>query len=70
MALILAAGLLASFLMCVFWMVVLRYLAGLMVWLTMVIVNVAMIGLTVYSFNMAGLLGDNKWVQVCGSVEV
>lgn len=38
------------------WMLILRYAAGLMVWLTLISVNVALAGVTLYSFSFAGLL--------------
>lgn len=38
------------------WMIVLRYLAGVVVWLTVAVVNAALIGCTLYAYNMAGML--------------
>lgn len=39
-----------------FWMLVLRYLAGVMVWVTIVTVDLALVCCTLYAYNMAGLL--------------
>ena len=45
-------------------MFLMRYLAGVMVWVTILLVNVVLIGLTIYCFSMAGLLGNSAWAQV------
>lgn len=37
-------------------MIVLRYLAGVMVWITVAVVNAALVGCALYAFNMSGLL--------------
>jgi hypothetical protein len=37
-------------------MMILRFLAGVMVWVTIVTVNLALLGCTLYAYNMAGLL--------------
>lgn len=37
-------------------MLILRYLAGLMVWITIAVVDLALIGCTLYAYNMAGML--------------
>jgi hypothetical protein len=46
------------------WLVILRYLAGLMAWLTILLVNVALCGVTLYCFALAGLLGNNAFGKV------
>ena len=46
------------------WMVILRYFAGVMAWLIILLVNVALLGITLYCFSMAGLLGDSTFAQV------
>lgn len=38
------------------WMLILRYLAGVMVWITIATVDLALIGCTLYAYNMAGIL--------------
>lgn len=38
------------------WMLILRYLAGVMVWITIATVDLALIGCTLYAYNMAGML--------------
>ena len=45
-------------------MVILRYFAGVMAWLVIVLVNVTLLGITLYCFSMAGLLGDSTFSQV------
>jgi len=37
-------------------MLILRYLAGVMVWVTIMTVDLAVIGCTLYAYNMAGML--------------
>jgi hypothetical protein len=37
-------------------MLILRYLAGVMVWITIATVDLALIGCTLYAYNMAGML--------------
>lgn len=38
------------------WMLILRYFAGVMAWVSIITVNVALLGCTLYAYNMAGLL--------------
>ncbi len=45
-------------------MIILRYAAGLMAWLIIILVNVALLGITLYCFSMAGLLGSSTFSQV------
>jgi hypothetical protein len=43
-------------------MLILRYLAGFMVWFTICFVDAALLGCTLYAFNMAGLLAKaGQW---------
>lgn len=46
------------------WLVILRYFAGVMAWLIIILVNVALLGITLYCFSMAGLLGNSTFAQV------
>ena len=48
-------------------MVILRYFAGLMAWLTILLVNVALCGIAIYCFSEAGLLGDNAFASAVSS---
>ncbi|MEW5314523.1 MAG: hypothetical protein WDW38_006015 [Sanguina aurantia] len=41
------------------WLLILRYLSGLMVWLTLILVNLFCIGICLYSFVKAGFLGND-----------
>jgi hypothetical protein len=44
------------------WMLILRYFAGIMVWLTIIAVNLGLTGCTLYAYNMAGMLSaTGKW---------
>ena len=45
-------------------MVVLRYFAGFMVWITIFAVNFFLVGITIYCFSLAGMLGDNPVSEV------
>lgn len=38
------------------WMLILRFFAGVMSWVSIITVNVALLGCTLYAYNMAGLL--------------
>lgn len=43
-------------------MLILRYFAGVMVWATIAIVNAALVGCTLYAYNMSGLLSKaGQW---------
>ena len=46
------------------WMVILRYAAGIMAWLIIILVNLALLGITLYCFAMAGLIGNSAFSQV------
>lgn len=50
------------------WLVILRYLAGFMAWMTILLVNAALVGLTLYCFVMSGLLGSDSFRQVSRSM--
>lgn len=39
-----------------FWMLVLRYFAGFMVWATIAVVNAGLVGCTLFAYNTAGML--------------
>lgn len=44
------------------WMLILRLFAGVMVWLTIITVDLALLGCTLYAYNMAGLLSQaGQW---------
>uniref|UniRef100_A0A7S0RW54 Choline transporter-like protein n=1 Tax=Chlamydomonas leiostraca TaxID=1034604 RepID=A0A7S0RW54_9CHLO len=58
---IIVAGLVAGVVLSLIWMLILRYFAGVMAWLTIILVNVALIGFTLYCFVMAGLLGSDEF---------
>mmetsp|Transcript_11641 Transcript_11641/g.31727 ORF Transcript_11641/g.31727 Transcript_11641/m.31727 type:complete len:793 (-) Transcript_11641:1356-3734(-) len=60
---IIVGGLVGGLVLSLFWMVVLRYLAGVMVWLTIFAVNLFLVGVTLYSFSLAGLLGNNGFAD-------
>lgn len=45
-------------------MLILRFAAGLMAWLTIIAVNVALVGITLYSFSYAGFLGSSELGKV------
>lgn len=40
-----------------FWMLVLRFFAGLMAWATIFLVNAALVGCTLYCWFLSGKLG-------------
>lgn len=61
---IIVGGVVGGCLMSGLWMIVLRWFAGWFVWLTLVGVNVALLAVTLYSFSLAGLLGDNEFASV------
>lgn len=43
-------------------MMILRYFAGVMVWVTIVTVNLALLGCTLYAYNMSGKLSQaGQW---------
>lgn len=46
------------------WLLILRFFAGLMAWLTIILVNLALCGIAIYCFSMAGLLGNNAFASV------
>lgn len=47
------------------WMAILRFFAGLMVWLTIALVNAALAGCTLYAYNLSGLLSRaGQWGSV------
>lgn len=60
---IVVAGLLGGLVLSVFWLIILRYLAGFMAWFTIIMVNFFLIGFTVYCFSMAGMLGTNHYAN-------
>ncbi|GAX82667.1 hypothetical protein CEUSTIGMA_g10093.t1 [Chlamydomonas eustigma] len=60
---IVIAGIICSFLFCMFWLITLRYFAGLIVWLIIITVNVLLVGSALYCFSMAGLLGSSSISQ-------
>lgn len=60
---IVVAGLLGGFVMSVIWLVILRYFAGFMAWATIILVNVILVGITIYCFSMAGMLGNSAFAQ-------
>jgi hypothetical protein len=46
-------------------MAILRFFAGLMVWLTIALVNAALAGCTLYAYNLSGLLSRaGQWGSV------
>lgn len=51
-------------------MVILRYLAGAMVWITILSVNFILVAITIYCFSLAGMLGDNAYSDVSCSVDI
>eukprot|EP00879_Flechtneria_rotunda_P020927 GHRR01022035.1.p1 GENE.GHRR01022035.1~~GHRR01022035.1.p1 ORF type:complete len:473 (+),score=147.31 GHRR01022035.1:32-1420(+) len=53
---IVVGGLACGVVVSLVWMVILRYLAGAMAWLTIAFVNAALLGCTLYAYNMAGML--------------
>lgn len=61
------SGLGSSLILCMFWLIVLRYFAGLMAWLTIILVNLALAGITIYCFMEAGMLGDNAFASAVSS---
>ncbi|GAX82666.1 hypothetical protein CEUSTIGMA_g10092.t1 [Chlamydomonas eustigma] len=65
---IVAAGLGCSLVLCLVWLVVLRYFAGVMCWLTILLVNVLLCGITLYCFSLAGLLGNNAFAKDVSNV--
>jgi choline transporter-like protein 2/4/5 len=62
---IIVAGLVGGVVISLVWLVILRYLAGFMAWLTILLVNVALCGVTLYCFALAGMLGNNAFGKVC-----
>lgn len=48
------------------WLIILRYMAGVMAWLTILLVNLALIGFTLYCFVLAGKLGSAGFREVGG----
>ena len=61
---IIVGGVVGGIVMSFLWMVVLRYLAGFMVWTTIFLVNALLVGITLYCFSLAGLLGNNAFAKV------
>jgi hypothetical protein len=39
------------------WMLLLRYFVGVMTWLTVIIINIALLGFTLFCFTKSGNLG-------------
>ncbi|KAJ9522324.1 hypothetical protein QJQ45_008201 [Haematococcus lacustris] len=60
---IVVAGLVGGVVLSLLWLLILRFLAGLMAWLTILAVNVALAGLTLYSFALSGDLGKIALAQ-------
>ena len=58
--------LLCGFVFSVTWLIILRYAAGFMAWITILLVNLLLLAITLYCFSMAGLLGDSSVAQVGG----
>ncbi len=49
------------------WLVLLRYAAPLMVWLTVVMMLLLCLGLTLFSYSKAGVIGQNDFASIVGS---
>eukprot|EP00955_Chlamydomonas_euryale_P029476 310902-Chlamydomonas_euryale.AAC.1 len=60
---IIVGGVIAGLLLSMLYLVFMRFAAGILVWVTLILVNVALLGITLYSFAMAGMLGDWSWVN-------
>mmetsp|Transcript_16614 Transcript_16614/g.35931 ORF Transcript_16614/g.35931 Transcript_16614/m.35931 type:complete len:775 (-) Transcript_16614:968-3292(-) len=67
-AIILVGGLAGGVVFSLVWMIILRYLAGFMAWITILLVNVACLGITLFSFSMAGMLGSNEFTNKINTV--
>ena len=59
--LIMLCGLVLPMLLSAVWMVMLRYLAGVVVWVSVVVVNLALIALTIILWMKAGYLGQDHF---------
>lgn len=64
---IVVAGLIGGLVLSVLWLVILRYMAGFMAWFTIIMINLLLIGFTLYCFSMAGMLGNNFFSQTLSS---
>mmetsp|Transcript_21682 Transcript_21682/g.60287 ORF Transcript_21682/g.60287 Transcript_21682/m.60287 type:complete len:817 (+) Transcript_21682:143-2593(+) len=64
---ILAVGIGAAVFFAVIWLILLRFLGGVMVGLTVLLVNLALIGCALCSFSLAGMLGTageaGQWLE-------
>lgn len=60
---IVVGGLVTSLGMSLIYMLILRYFAGFMVWCTVLLVNLALLAITLYCFSLAGLLGSSTWAE-------
>mmetsp|Transcript_8104 Transcript_8104/g.16758 ORF Transcript_8104/g.16758 Transcript_8104/m.16758 type:complete len:786 (-) Transcript_8104:485-2842(-) len=60
---LIVAGLIVGLVVSVVYLLIMRYLAPLLVWGTLILVNLALTGVTLYSFAMAGMLGNSSWVE-------
>jgi hypothetical protein len=61
-------GLLLPFLLSLLWMVLLRFLAGPLVWGTLATVDIGLLAVTLYCFSKAGVIGTNDLGAVKDSV--
>ena len=59
--LVMLCGLVLPMLLSAVWMVMLRYLAGVVVWVSVIVVNLALIALTVILWMKAGYIGEEHF---------
>ena len=60
---IVVAGLLGGLVLSVFWLIILRYMAGFFAWFTIIVVNLLLIVFTIDCFSMAGMLGSSVYAK-------
>ncbi|KAG1675670.1 hypothetical protein FOA52_002379 [Chlamydomonas sp. UWO 241] len=60
---LIVAGLVVGLAVSMIYLVIMRYASGVLVWLTLILVNLSLLGITLYCFAMAGLLGSTSWVR-------
>ncbi len=45
------------------WLMILRFFAGVITWLILILVNVSLLGVTLYCFVLSGWLGNSAWAS-------